>query len=255
MSDEFDSLVPPDLALIQINSTPDDDVDDDIFEHISSKQMKYVQLTVNTAMTRRQVAEILDESLHMLTAWDKNPIVNRYMTAYKKKTSKVSMEQAVQQSRILNDMVFAEFIGRFKMSDQDKILIKDNDVPVNIRLQAMRKYADGSTFRDVLEAMKVIGKQYREDLMIEGDQEQDVFVEKTRKTYMRKRFAKNEIDTAFQDSGLDTSKGWAQLVSEDGGVSFTDHQVSEEEYVEEFIQEIETKSILKRRRNGQEEED
>jgi len=255
MTQDNDSLVPPDLSLIQVDATSQDDVDDDIFENISGEQMKYVQLTVNTAMSRRQVADVLGVTLHRLTSWDKDPIVSRYMSAYKKKISKISIEQAVHQSRYLNDLAFAEMSGRFQMSDEDKLIVNDPDESVNIRLQVMRKYASGSTFRDILESVKVLGKQYREDLLNEGDQEQDVFVEKTRKTYMKKRFQTKEVVDEFAEHGLDMTKGWAQLVSEDGGVSFTDHDVSQEEYVEEFIEEIERKSILKRRRNGDEEED
>ena len=259
MSNEDDKmLIPPEINDLSVDASPvvdEDHVDDEIFENISSQQMRYVQLAVNTGFSRHQIAQTLGVTVHMLTRWDKDPIVSRYMKAFKRSVSKISMEQAGQQSRILNDLAFAEMMSRFSMTPEDKAIINDDDVSVNIRLQVMRKYADGATFRDILEAVKVLGKQHRDDMLVEGEQVEDTLVETVRRTYMKKKYQNHQLNDTFKEGGLDLTKGWAQLVSEDGGVSFTDEQThTNEEIVEERIQEIQRRSILKKNRTRDDEE-
>ena len=255
--DDPSKLDPPNLDEIIVSPAKvekEDSVEDEIFESISAQQMRYVQLAVNTGMTRHQIAASMNVTVNMLTQWDKDPIVSRYMTAYKKEVSKHQIQQAASQSRILNDLAFTEMMSRFKMNDEDRDKINDPAIPINIRLQIMRKYAEGSTFRDVLESVKVLGKQYRDDIAVDGDQEEDMIVEKVRKTYMRKRFQDDSLQNEFKEAGLDLSKGWAELVSNDSGVTFTEAQRNDDQVVEEIVQEIERKSIFKRRKNVEEEE-
>ena len=246
MDDEKDLVKLDENLPAKSGGITEEDFDEDLFDRLSPKQQKYVEMSASTGLSRADLAKHLGVSKHMLTKWDKNPDVQLLKRTIQRKLMSSSVEQMRMQNKQMRDKVFAEMMSRFEDPPANvEADLEDEDKAVAIRKMQAQRYAKYASFDSMIKAMKEVNQAGQMEDEVVGNQESE-FVEKVRKR-IHKVTRKQQ---AFREKAAEVGGGstsYLDLVT-DNGIDFYDapKTKSPEEVVEEEVVEVTEISIIKR---------
>lgn len=216
-------------------------VRDEVFLQLKVKQQKYVQLLVSTSLTTGEIAAKLKVSKRQLTRWSKDPLVKKFINAWRKKALEDDVSHLKAQHRSLIDKAYVDLAGRYDKADVDRDLGPDPS-PSDVAMYKATK-AEFAKFSDSSKAYQLLTTGFMNVNKMEntGGGSEDEFVGTIRKTYRKKIKKQKAYQEHLANKGLG-GKNFAELVSENA-VAFTDdvklsntldYEEIEEVSVEEF---------------------